>query len=321
MYNIKVKHLYGLLIVVLSLLTFATEKNKQMKFSTEITTNPNVMKFVTSENIFSETNEYNSSSTNITSPVINKLLTFPFVQSVLTSMNFIAIEKNDTMNWEAVNDELKELLDEELPQELMAKTQKVAVTVYAEMTPNPNVMKFVSNVLLYDQIAEAKNSTETENFPLAKTLFTAFDMIDEVFLAENYVSITKKENTLWEENAMIVREFISQYLRDGKEIITANYRAKKPVLHTENTSEKREFSSTEKEIQKILEEYVKPAVNNDGGNIELIAFDEKTKTAKMLLQGACSGCPSSTMTLKNGIQSILQQMLPNQIENVEAINE
>lgn len=292
-----------------------------MKFTTETTTNANVLKFITSENIFSETNEYNSSSGNITSPVINKLLTFPFVKSVLTSMNFVAIEKNDTMNWDAVSDEIKEMLEEELPKELSQKAKNIPVMVYAEMTPNPNVMKFVSNVLLYDSIAEAKNISDSNNFPLAKELFTNFSIIAEVFLTENYVSITKKENSKWEENVMPVREFITEFIKNGNEIISAAYISKKSFSNAENILEKKEFSSTEKEIQKILEEYVKPAVNNDGGNIELIAFDEKTKTAKMLLQGACSGCPSSTMTLKNGIQNILQQMLPNQIESVEAINE
>ena len=292
-----------------------------MKFTTETTTNANVLKFITSENIFSETNEYNSSSGNITSPVINKLLTFPFVKSVLTSTNFVAIEKNDTMNWDAVSDEIKEMLEEELPKELSQKAKNIPVMVYAEMTPNPNVMKFVSNVLLYDSIAEAKNISDSNNFPLAKELFTNFSIIAEVFLTENYVSITKKENSKWEENVMPVREFITEFIKNGNEIISAAYISKKSFSNAENILEKKEFSSTEKEIQKILEEYVKPAVNNDGGNIELIAFDEKTKTAKMLLQGACSGCPSSTMTLKNGIQNILQQMLPNQIESVEAINE
>ena len=96
-----------------------------MKFTTETTTNTNVLKFITSENIFSETNEYNSSSGNITSPVINKLLTFPFVKSVLTSMNFVAIEKNNTMNWDAVSDEIKEMLEEELPKELSQKAKNI----------------------------------------------------------------------------------------------------------------------------------------------------------------------------------------------------
>ena len=81
-----------------------------------------------------------------------------------------------------------------------------------------------------------------------------------------------------------------------------------------------EFSSVEQQIKAILDEYVQPAVANDGGNIELIEFDEETRTARMLLQGACSGCPSSTATLKNGIEGILKQMMPDVVDNVEAVN-
>src|SRR5690606_15625780 len=95
---------------------------------------------------------------------------------------------------------------------------------------------------------------------------------------------------------------------------------KPAVIQTYEALANKEFTSVEKQIKNILNEYIQPAVSGDGGNIELIEFDESTKTAKMLLQGACSGCPSSTITLKNGIETMLKEMMPGVVENVDAIN-
>ncbi len=116
---------------------------------------------------------------------------------------------------------------------------------------------------------------------------------------------------------MEIREIVSEYLRNHQQIVNENYEFKTPK---EFIKIEREYTEIEKEIQKLIEEYIQPAVASDGGNIDLVEFDENTKTAKMLLQGACSGCPSSTITLKNGIETLLKEMLPNQVEKVEAIN-
>src|SRR5690606_613536 len=104
----------------------------------------------------------------------------------------------------------------------------------------------------------------------------------------------------------------------GKEILTENYI---PVQNPyEKTFVKKDYTDVELEISDIIAEYIQPAVAGDGGNIQLIEFEEDTKTARMLLQGACSGCPSSTITLKNGIETMLKQMMPGKVENVEAVN-
>lgn len=140
----------------------------------------------------------------------------------------------------------------------------------------------------------------------------------EVFLQENYLSVTAEDGINWQIEALEIRQFLLEYLQSGKTVVEKDF--VQPKSEIEKQIETKAYTSTEKQIQKILEEYIKPAVSNDGGNIALIEFDEETKTARMLLQGACSGCPSSTITLKNGIEAMLKEMLPNVVENVEAIN-
>lgn len=287
-----------------------------MNFQIETTSHPHILKFSSKELLFSETQEFTKDSQS-TIPVVIQLLSFPFVKNVLLSGNFVAIEKENTIDWTHVQDELLSLLTENASQ--LSTPKKIPVNVYAEMTPNPNVMKFGSNVLLYDGIAEVKSNAESTHVPIAEALYSAFDFVEEVFITENYLSITKNAQSDWNDHIMEIREFVWNYIRDGKEIVSNSY-----VSHTPNLAytipEEKDLSDIERKIKDILEEYVKPAVANDGGNIELIAFDRETKTAKMLLQGACSGCPSSTVTLKNGIERMLKDMLPNEIEHVEAVN-
>lgn len=216
-----------------------------------------------------------------------------------------------------VSDEIKELIADELlaNPSVVLKTQTAPVSVYVEMTPNNTVRKFVTNKILIEGIIEIKNPDEASEVPLAQYLFK-FPYVKEVFISDNFVSITKTPDTDWEDISMEIRYNLSEYFREGKEISTIkNFSTFKPVA-TAN----KEFTDIEKKIKEILDEYVLPAVSGDGGNIDLISFDEETKTAHMVLQGACSGCPSSTITLKNGIESLLKEMLPNEVEAVEAIN-
>ena len=119
---------------------------------------------------------------------------------------------------------------------------------------------------------------------------------------------------------MDVRSFVLNYLQTDGKIFIDDYEFVTEIPHEVAIKSIEEMTDVEQQIKAILDEYVQPAVANDGGNIELIEFDEQTKTAKMLLQGACSGCPSSTATLKHGIEGLLKQMLPEVVNNVEAIN-
>lgn len=201
-------------------------------------------------------------------------------------------------------------------------------TVYAEMTPNPNTMKFVSNRWLitndksYEILANQRVGGPS---PLAEKLFN-FPFINGVFIAANFVTLTKSDIIEWQDVVMELRDFITDYLNseDGVVIREEFLNAPKettvsePVSNnTASTSEAKNFTDFEQKIVEILDEYIKPAVESDGGAIELDSY--KDGVVKVVLKGSCSGCPSSTMTLKAGIEQMLKNMLP-EVQSVEAIN-
>lgn len=133
---------------------------------------------------------------------------------------------------------------------------------------------------------------------------------------ENFISITKYEISIWEEVVQQMRIFIREYIAENKPILSPNFI---PNSETE-VNVKLNYTTTEQEIVRILDEYIKPAVASDGGNIVFQSFDVNTKAVHVVLQGACSGCPSSTFTLKNGIETMMCEMLPGKVEKVVAIN-
>ena len=205
---------------------------------------------------------------------------------------------------------------------LNMEIKRVPVSIYAEMTPNHKVMKFVSNkLLLQSDSAEFRNIDEAKPSPLATKLFH-FPFVKEVFISGNYIAIAKFDIVEWDDVAQEVRVFITEFLQDGGVAVHEEQLApiqeekaeqgSGPVLNPEDLGE------VEARIVDILEEYIKPAVAQDGGNIAFMAYNDKI--VEVQLQGACSGCPSSTMTLKNGILSILQKMLPTLVEDVVAVN-
>ncbi|MGB6083139.1 NifU family protein [Moheibacter sp.] len=290
-----------------------------MRVYIDQTPNPNIMKFVCDETLTAGGLEISKEDAAEESLLAQELLQFPFVSKVFITANFVAVQKIDGIEWEMVADEIKEIVNRHLNEgTILLQFQKEdPFTLYVEMTPNPAVMKFVTNKLLYKGIAEAKNPEDVADFPLAKELYS-FDYVKEVFVTENYISITKVQEADWNEIALELRYYLLDYLQSDKEIISENY---VPLQNPyEKTFVKKDYSDVELEINDIISEYIQPAVAGDGGNIQLIEFEEETKTARMLLQGACSGCPSSTITLKNGIETMLKQMMPGKVENVEAIN-
>jgi Fe-S cluster biogenesis protein NfuA len=201
---------------------------------------------------------------------------------------------------------------------------KVATTVYAESTPNPKVMKFVANrAIIQGDSVEFMNIDEAKNSPLAVKLFH-FPFVKEVFIARNFVSLTKYDLMEWEDVVMETREFIREYLENGGVVVEEIEVTTSETSNTEETSTKleevkpEELGEIETRIVEILEEYVTPAVESDGGNIKFISYEEGK--VSVLLQGACSGCPSSTVTLKQGIENILKKMLPTLVSEVVAIN-
>lgn len=293
-----------------------------MRVYVENTPNNNVMKFICDETLTHGGVEFNKDSSATESPLAQVLLTIPFIQKVFITANFVAIEKIDAVSWEDVVEDLKEIINEHLEEGIVLQQvrKKEPYTVYAEMTPNPSVMKFVANSILVPEIIEIKSREKAAGVPLAVAIFQEYPFVEQVFFTENYISLTKNDSETWELWTMDVRSFILHYLQAGGPVFEEFYEFTTEVPEEIVLKPREAFSSVENEIKAILDEFVQPAVANDGGNIELMEFDEVTKTAKMLLQGACSGCPSSTATLKNGIEGILKQMLPGVVENVEAVN-
>ncbi|MCH6198588.1 NifU family protein [Aquiflexum sp. LQ15W] len=191
----------------------------------------------------------------------------------------------------------------------MLQAQKRPVHIYMEANPNPNSLKFVVNFMLTDEGVsfDYPDQSSTETSPLASELFN-FAAVDRVFITSNFVTVTKKDDIDWVEIQDIVRDHIKKYLEADKSAVVITSFTKDP-LFDENDSE------TVKKIKGILDEYIRPAVEQDGGAIVFHSFNEGI--VKVLLQGSCSGCPSSTVTLKAGIQNLLTRMLP-EVKEVQA---
>ena len=295
------------------------------KVSIQQTSNDAILKFELNQFITKHQSfEFNNIDEANSSPLAQQLFHLPFVKKIYISGNFIAIERYDIVIWQDVQDEVATQIESYLNDggiviEESAAPKKVPVTVYAESTPNPSVLKFVANKKLVASIYEFTSIDEATASPMATELFH-LPFVKSVFLDENYVSITKYEVAEWDGIANELREFIRNYIENGKDIITAdasNVQQKTTAQLDKNFDA---LDDTSKEIVNILEEYVKPAVASDGGNIQFMSYEPESKIVKVILQGACSGCPSSTFTLKSGIENMLKQMLPDKVNSVEAIN-
>lgn len=302
----------------------------QFNITISETSNLNIVKF--NANSFltrSNSYEFNNIDEAKLSPLAQQLFYLPFVKTIYISQNFIAIEKYNIVEWKDVQDEVAESITEHLnsgkPVIIESDApKKIPVSIYAESTPNPTVMKFVANKPLATGIFEFKNIEEAIHSPLAKALFS-FPFVKEVFISANYVSVMKYNIVEWQEISNEIRDFIRKFIEDGKPVLNdeiLNATNASEISSEENTSTEvqKVHTDLEKEIISILDEYVKPAVASDGGHILFDSFNKETKTVKVILQGACSGCPSSTITLKNGIETMLKEMLKGQINSVEAVN-
>ena len=302
----------------------------KINITVQLTNNDNIVKFVTKSFITqSKSYEFNNIDDAKESPIAQRLFHLPFVKTIYISQNFIAIEKfpfNLTqVKWQDVQDEVAESISDYfksgqpvINEKGNESSKKTPITIYAESTPNPEVLKFVANRTLANTMYEFKNKSETVFAPLVNELFN-FPFVKEVFMNTNYISITKKNNYDWQEFSNELREFIRNYIEENKTIFKDEILQKQE--QTNQLTEDRDYSEIEKEIISILNEYIRPAVEGDGGNIAFDSYNINTKTVKVILQGACSGCPSSTVTLKNGIENMLREMLNGKVDYVEALNE
>jgi Fe-S cluster biogenesis protein NfuA len=193
--------------------------------------------------------------------------------------------------------------------------QRVPVSVYAEMTPNPGVMKFVANKRLIDvDHVEFANIEEAQISPLAAALFN-FPFVKNVFISTNFLAVEKYNVVEWDAVTQELRQFILNHIQEGKPVLTAAPAPKAAALdEAADAAPAYAEDGIEARIIEILEEYVKPAVAQDGGNIVFAGYENKI--VKVQLQGACAGCPSSTLTLQQGIKNILQRMLPTLVDDV-----
>jgi Fe-S cluster biogenesis protein NfuA len=186
----------------------------------------------------------------------------------------------------------------------MLKTGNTIVSIYTEMTPNPETMKFVANKLLYPgKSIDFPDEASATPSPLAKELF-AFPFIRGVFIASNFVTLSKTSDTNWDDVIPTIREFLKAYLEEGKVVVNQEQVVVKKETSVLNESD----GDVVERIKELLENYVKPAVEMDGGAISFKGYDSGTVT--LMLQGSCSGCPSSMITLKTGIEGMMKRMIP-----------
>ena len=292
------------------------------------TQNPTILKFEFEDFITqNESFEFKNIDEAKSSPLAQQLFYLPFVKTIYISGNFIAIEKYNIVEWDDVKDAVAEQINTFVSNggTIIAidenKTKKQPITVYGETTPNPAALKFVVSRMLTKEPIEFKSIDDTAASPLAQELFK-FSYVKEVFIDENYISVTKYEINNWEEITLEIRSFIKQFIENGGIVLDETMLAAVAVDKKEKnkTQEFDNLDVTSQQIINILEEYVKPAVAADGGNIVFDSYNEKDKIVKVILQGACSGCPSSTFTLKSGIENMLKSMLNDEKIQVEAVN-
>lgn len=183
------------------------------------------------------------------------------------------------------------------------------INLYLESNPNPNSLKFVVNEMLVPEGISFDFPTieSTTDAPLAQELFQ-YPFVDRVFYMSNFITVTKKEDVEWVEIQNTIKEHIKKFLESGKFIIE---------VRDEIPTSAEEETETVKKIKTILEEYIRPAVEQDGGAITFHSFKEGI--VKVKLQGSCSGCPSSMVTLKAGIENLFQRMMPGEVNAVEAL--
>lgn len=187
----------------------------------------------------------------------------------------------------------------------MLKTGNTVVSIYTEMTPNPETMKFVANKLLYPgKSIDFPDESSAAPSPLAKELF-GFPFIRAVFIASNFVTLTKTSDTDWSEVIPTIREFLKGYLEEGKPVVNEDEVVSRK---SDSSTSSEEDSDVVKRIKELLENYVKPAVEMDGGAIAFRSYNDGV--VKLMMQGSCSGCPSSMITLKSGIEGMMKRMIP-----------
>jgi len=191
----------------------------------------------------------------------------------------------------------------------MLKAAPKHIHIYLESNPNPNSLKFAVNEMLVPEgmSFDFPSPADAEEAPLAQELFM-YPFVDRVFYMSNFITVTKKDDVEWIEVQDTIKNHIKTFLESGKFILDKR----------EVAVPQQEETETIKKIKTILDEYIRPAVEQDGGAITFHSYDDKR--VRVVLQGSCSGCPSSTITLKAGIENLFKKMMPEEVEEVEALS-
>jgi Fe-S cluster biogenesis protein NfuA len=199
----------------------------------------------------------------------------------------------------------------------METVAKNPVMLYTEQTPNPEALKYVTNRLIYQGIADFKEADLAKEWsPMAASLME-LPFVKSVYFNNNYVTVTKELNYDWTDIMLKLKEFIKEYIERGDEVVKEGFAAHMEALNAEQNADlfSGENGEIAKKIKELIDTYVKPAVEMDGGNIEFKAYDQGV--VHVTMQGSCSGCPSSTVTLKAGIEGMLKRMVPEVKEVVQ----
>lgn len=191
------------------------------------------------------------------------------------------------------------------------------VIIYTEQTPNPESLKFVTSRMLYHGTADFRTEDLAKEWSPIGTALFEMPFVKGVYISNNFVTITKEFNYSWEDIMLKIKDFIKAYVQDGKVILNDGFAEAMEKIEAEKGASY-EYTGDQleivKKIKELIETYVKPAVEMDGGNIEFKSFNEGVVT--VVLQGSCSGCPSSSVTLKSGIEGMLKRMVPEVTEVV-----
>jgi Fe-S cluster biogenesis protein NfuA len=195
---------------------------------------------------------------------------------------------------------------------------KSPVLIYTEQTPNPESLKFVTNKMLYAGTADFRTRELADEYsPMAAALFD-LPYVKSVYISNNFITLTKELNYAWEDMMIRTKDFIKNYVTEEKPVILDGFAEAMAALEAKQMAEI-SYSDDDGElvvrIKELIDTYVKPAVEMDGGNIEFKSYQDGVVT--LIMQGACSGCPSSTVTLKSGIEAMLKRMMPQVKEVVQ----
>jgi Fe-S cluster biogenesis protein NfuA len=282
------------------------------KLKIETSGKPAEIRFVTDLILTDNPCKYSNIEEAEGSPLATQLFKLPFIKSISINKQDISIEKYNMVEWNEVQKDLQQFLKDylELKRPVFANPDNFLIEVYAESTPNPDTQKFVTNKFLTNRSIEITSLEEAASVPLAFELFE-YPFVRKVFISQNYISITKDKSLEWYEVNDAIRDFLKEYLQTKKNVILSSYFSDSSDINKDETS---------KQIVSLINEYIKPAVNGDGGNIKFESYNPQTRIVNVTLQGACNGCPSSAITLKHGIEATLKRFLGEKIESVNSLN-